>query len=196
MTKKQTGSGESKIVKKALDFASKIHEGVVRKSGQPYITHPIAVKDILKDHGFSDKVLCAALLHDVLEDSDDYAQTEKDLFEIFGDEVFFLVEAVSKDTRMKNKKQRDEKYYRQITLAMQQDPAVIFLKAADLLHNVSTLKYLSKERQDRWINELKDFYMLNFTKNFHVVPAFHRDFFHQLVFKLQEVIDRHENPKK
>ncbi|MDP2691776.1 MAG: HD domain-containing protein [bacterium] len=180
------------LLQKAIQYAEKIHKGTFRKSGEPYISHPLAVMKTLQKHGFSDKVLAAAVLHDVLEDTNDREKTEKELFQEFGDEVFFLVGAVSKDAKIRDKKERAHHYFEQQTTAMKRDPAVIFLKAADLLHNVSTLKYLSRERQDRWIHELKNYYLMNFLKNFHLIPDFQRDLYHELVAKLQKVIDRHE----
>lgn len=191
-TAKKNQKKSASLLQKALDFATDIHAHTKRKSGEPYIIHPIAVKNILEKHGFPEQVLCAALLHDVLEDTDDVPTTEKRLFRLFGDEVYFLVTALSKDGKLADKQVRDEKYFEQISLAMQRDPSIIFLKAADLLHNVSTLKYLKKEKQEAWISELKNFYLRNFLKNFHLIPIPQREFYHQLIRNIQKVIDRFE----
>lgn len=191
-TAKKKQKKHTPLVQKALDFATEIHANTKRKSGEPYIIHPIAVKNILEKHGFPERVLCTALLHDVLEDTDDVPTTERKLFQIFGDEVYFLVTALSKDGKIADKQERDEKYFEQISLAMQKDPSIIFLKAADLLHNVSTLKHLKKEKQEAWISELKNFYLRNFLKNFHIIPIPQREFYHQLIKDIQKVIDLFE----
>ncbi len=180
------------LLKAAELYAAKIHKGVFRKSGEPYITHPIAVMKIMQKKGFSTDVLCAALLHDTIEDSQNPKQTEIEILKSFGDETLFLVQALSKDQTMSDKELRDKKYFEQLEQSIERDPNVLFLKAADLLHNVSTIKYLSKERQERWISELKQFYFFHFLESFHLIPEVHHEFYHELVNKLQLVLEKHE----
>lgn len=183
------------ILEKAFRFAEKVHEGQKRLSGDPYIEHPKSVKKILELHPFSEKVLCAALLHDVIEDSRNPKQTEDELFKEFGNEISFLVDAVTKDKNFATKEERDQYYQEKFSYAIKRDYSVMFLKAADLLDNLMTLQHHAPEKQAVWIKELKSFYLHHFLENFYRIPEEFRDFFHYLLYQLQKVIDDFERNK-
>jgi guanosine-3',5'-bis(diphosphate) 3'-pyrophosphohydrolase len=134
------------LIKKAHDFAVKAHEGQLRISGEPYITHPLAVSIILANLGLDDNTIVASLLHDVVED------TKIDLKDIkanFGEEIALLVDGVTKLSRIEyySKEERQVENYRKMFLAMAKDVRVILIKLADRLHNMRTLKFQSFWKQ-------------------------------------------------
>lgn len=134
------------LIKKAHDFAVKAHEGQLRISGEPYITHPLAVSIILANLGLDDNTIAASLLHDVVED------TKIDLKDIkanFGEEIALLVDGVTKLSRIEyySKEERQVENYRKMFLAMAKDVRVILIKLADRLHNMRTLKFQSFWKQ-------------------------------------------------
>ncbi|MDK2823137.1 MAG: diphosphokinase / guanosine-3,5-bis(diphosphate) 3-diphosphatase [Clostridia bacterium] len=134
------------LIKKAYDFALKAHEGQIRNSGEPYITHPLAVATILANLGLDDTTIAAGLLHDVVED------TKVQLNEIkekFGEEIALLVDGVTKLSRIEyySKEERQVENYRKMFLAMAKDIRVILIKLADRLHNMRTLKHQSFWKQ-------------------------------------------------
>lgn len=192
MAKRQKKAGETTLVEKAFMFARKSHRHEKRLSGDAYINHPVGVKQILEIYPISEKLLCAALLHDVLEHSKKPKKTGDELHLQFGDEIFFLVDAVSKDGELRNKNERDRHYQEKILCAIRRDYLVMFLKAADLLDNVKTLQYLTPANQERWIIELKHFYMKSFLENFSLIPDVYQGFFHYLIAEIQKVIDEYE----
>ena len=129
---------------KAYDFAVKAHENQKRHSGDPYISHPLAVADILLSLKLDTSTIVTGLLHDTLEDT---LTTENDLKDEFGEEVVKLVNGVTKlskiETYTENKFQADN--FRKLILAMSKDIRVIVVKLADRLHNMRTLSYLDKD---------------------------------------------------
>lgn len=134
------------LIKKAYDFAAKAHEGQLRISGEPYITHPFAVSLILANLGLDDTTIAAALLHDVVEDT----KVElKDIRANFNEEIALLVDGVTKLSRIEyySKEERQVENYRKMFLAMAKDVRVILIKLADRLHNMRTLKYQSFWKQ-------------------------------------------------
>ncbi len=135
----------SKIIS-AYEFAAKAHEGQFRSSGQPYIIHPLAVADILLDLGMDTDTICAALLHDVVEDTE---ATSEQLQKRFGRDVAALVEGVTKLTKIPifNKEQQQAENIRKIMLAMSQDIRVIIIKLCDRLHNMRTLEFRPEHKQ-------------------------------------------------
>lgn len=135
----------SKILS-AYRFAEKAHEGQFRSSGQPYIIHPLAVATILLELGMDTDTICAALLHDVVEDTD---TTSEQLSQQFGRDVAMLVEGVTKLTKIPifNKEQQQAENVRKIMLAMSQDIRVIIIKLCDRLHNMRTLCFRPSEKQ-------------------------------------------------
>jgi len=135
----------SKIMS-AYEFAAKAHEGQKRSSGQDYIIHPLAVAYTLLELGMDTDTICAALLHDVVEDTD---ATLNDLKKRFGQDVALLVDGVTKLSKIPTYSREEQlaENVRKILLAMSQDIRVMIIKLADRLHNMRTLKYRPNEKQ-------------------------------------------------
>lgn len=145
------------IIKQAFDLANHAHEGQLRASGRPYITHPAVVCDILIDLGMDVPCLCAALLHDTVEDT--YV-TDEILRKDFGDEVADLVKGVTKlDTiNFASKEEEQAENIRKMFFAMAKDIRILIIKLADRLHNMRSLEYLSEQRQLQFAKETLDIY--------------------------------------
>ncbi|MCX6571847.1 MAG: bifunctional (p)ppGpp synthetase/guanosine-3',5'-bis(diphosphate) 3'-pyrophosphohydrolase [Candidatus Aminicenantes bacterium] len=145
------------VLQKAYVFAGKAHKGQVRRSGEPYLSHPLEVADYLADMKLDKTTLVAALLHDVLEDTD---ATAADIRENFGKAVADLVEGVTKISRVQevSPEVRRAETIRKIILAMTDDIRVIFIKLADRIHNLKTLRHLDEERQRQIARETLDIY--------------------------------------
>ena len=137
---------DTKLIMKAYNLANEKHKDQKRHSGEPYIVHPLNVAYILADVGLDDSTICAALLHDIVEDTD---VTDDDLRKIFGEEIADMVAGVTKLGTMmfSSVEERQVEDYRKMFLAMGKDIRVIIIKLADRLHNMRTLKYLKRERQ-------------------------------------------------
>ncbi len=140
------------LVQKAYVVARDAHEGQTRSSGEPYITHPVEVTQILASMRLDHETLMAALMHDVIEDTD---FSQNDLAAIFGDTVAELVEGVSKLDKLsfKDKKQFQAENYRKMIMAMTQDIRVILIKLADRTHNMRTLGALRPDKRRRIARE-------------------------------------------
>ena len=135
-------------VKLAYEYAAAMHEGQFRKSGEPYITHPISVAVIVSELELDTDSICAALLHDTIEDCKDKTNLDA-LKKKFGNEVAELVDGLTKltDIRFENKEDESIENLRKMFLAMSKDIRVIFIKLADRLHNMRTLNAKSESRQ-------------------------------------------------
>ncbi|MDE5763904.1 MAG: bifunctional (p)ppGpp synthetase/guanosine-3',5'-bis(diphosphate) 3'-pyrophosphohydrolase [Ruminococcus sp.] len=146
----------SKIIS-AYEFAAKAHEGQKRSSGQDYIIHPLAVAYTLLELGMDTDTICAALLHDVVEDT---PATLEDLKKRFGQDVAMLVDGVTKLGKLPTytKEQQQAQNIRKILLAMAQDIRVIIIKLSDRLHNIRTLKYRPSEKQRATARETMHIY--------------------------------------
>ena len=155
--KKNKGKSDLKLIRRAYDFAKEKHGNQLRKSGEPYIIHPVQVAYILADLGLDDSTICAALLHDVVEDTD---ITQEDLTREFSKEIEELVDGVTKLGNLKytSAEEQQVENYRKMFLAMGKDIRVIIIKLADRLHNMRTLKFLSRERQIANAKETMDLY--------------------------------------
>ena len=140
------------LVQKAYVVAREAHEGQTRSSGEPYITHPVEVTQILASMRLDHETLMAALMHDVIEDTD---FSQQDLAEIFGNTVAELVEGVSKLDKLsfKDKKEFQAENYRKMIMAMTQDIRVILIKLADRTHNMRTLGALRPDKRRRIARE-------------------------------------------
>lgn len=137
---------DTKIIMKAYNLANEKHKNQKRGSGEPYIIHPLNVAYILANIGLDDSTICAALLHDIVEDTD---VTNEDLKEMFGNEIAEMVAGVTKLSTLQfaTVEEKQVENYRRMFLAMGKDIRVILIKLADRLHNMRTLKYLKRDRQ-------------------------------------------------
>ena len=144
--KEVSRKADTKLIMKAYNLAAEKHKDQKRGSGEPYIIHPLNVAYILASIGMDDNTLCAALLHDVVEDTD---VTGKDLTDMFGEEISEMVAGVTKLSTIQfaTLEETQVENYRRMFLAMGKDIRVILIKLADRLHNMRTLKYLKRERQ-------------------------------------------------
>ncbi|HDT13360.1 MAG TPA: bifunctional (p)ppGpp synthetase/guanosine-3',5'-bis(diphosphate) 3'-pyrophosphohydrolase [Candidatus Aminicenantes bacterium] len=144
-------------LRKAYVFAGQAHKGQVRRSGEPYLSHPLEVTGYLADMRLDKTTLVAALLHDVLEDTD---MTPAAIREGFGPEVADLVEGVTKISRVQevSPEVRRAETLRKIILAMTDDIRVIFIKLADRVHNLKTLRHLDEPKQRQIARETLDIY--------------------------------------
>jgi guanosine-3',5'-bis(diphosphate) 3'-pyrophosphohydrolase len=145
------------ILKRAYQFSSEAHFSQKRVEGSPYIEHPVAVASILADMKMDIATIAAGLLHDTIEDTN---TTVKDIKDLFGEEVAFLVEALTKLSRIefKTKEEAQAENFRKMLLAMSEDVRVILIKFADRLHNMRTLQHLPENKQQRIASETLEIY--------------------------------------
>ena len=142
---------------KAYEYSKKAHEGQKRRSGEPYITHPVSVAGILAELGMDQESLITALLHDVVEDTE---VSLEDIKKEFGPSIAFLLDGVTKISRMnfRNTYHKQSENIRKMIVAMGRDVRVILIKLADRLHNLQTLQYMPKDRQEAIANETLEVY--------------------------------------
>jgi len=147
--------GRTGLIERAYKVADQAHKGQKRKSGEPYITHPIAVAQIIADLGLSDSVIAAALLHDVVEDTEYPLEQMRDEF---GDEVAMIVDGVTKLDKVKYGDAAQAETVRKMVVAMAKDIRVLLLKLCDRLHNARTWKYVSPESARKKAQETLEIY--------------------------------------
>ncbi len=145
------------LIKRAYVYSAKAHAGHIRQSGEPYLIHPLQVAGILSDMKMDVTTIAVGLLHDTIEDTE---ITREDLLKIFGDEVTFLVEGMTKISRLdfETTVHQQAENLRRMILSMAQDIRVIMVKLADRLHNMRTLEYLSPEKRAKVAQETMDIY--------------------------------------
>jgi GTP pyrophosphokinase len=143
------------LIKRAYKTAERYHQGTLRKSGDAYITHPLAVTTILAELGMNETTLCAALLHDTIEDT---AYTLDELRQDFGEEVALLVDGCTKVEKVRYGESAKSETIRKMIVAMSQDIRVLVIKLADRLHNMRTLHYLRPDKQSRIATETLEIY--------------------------------------
>ena len=174
---------ELKKVKEAYRFSDEMHLGQVRKSGEPYISHPIAVAEICADWKLDAQAIMAALLHDVMEDQD----VKKDeLIERFGAPVATLVDGLSKLEKIEFQSliEAQAENFRKMLLAMASDVRVILIKLADRLHNMRTLEHMTAAKKRRIASETMEVY----------VPIAHRLGLNNIYRELQDLAFSHLYP--
>ena len=157
------------LIKKAYNFAKELHKDQKRKSGEPYIIHPLSVAMILAKMNMDESTIAAALLHDTVEDTN---TTLEDLSKEFSPEIAMLVDGVTKlsafsvpneqnlakGTAFKSRADRQAENLRKIFISMAKDIRVILIKFADRLHNMRTLTFMRKDKQERIANETLTIY--------------------------------------
>ena len=150
-------SADTALIRRAFEFAYQLHQGQFRKSGEPYICHPVAVAGLLRDLGGSAAMIAAGFLHDVVEDTD---VSLEELEQHFGPEVRHLVEGVTKLSKFNfsSKTESQAENFRRMFLAMAQDIRVIVVKLADRLHNMRTLEHLADEKRRRIALETREIF--------------------------------------
>jgi guanosine-3',5'-bis(diphosphate) 3'-pyrophosphohydrolase len=143
------------IIERAYAVAAKAHQGQMRKSGDPYITHPLAVTTILAELGMTPDTLAAALLHDTVEDT---AYSLESMTRDFGDEIAMLVDGVTKLDKVTYGEAAQAETVRKMVVAMARDIRVLVIKLADRLHNARTWRYVSEESAQRKARETLEIY--------------------------------------
>ena len=157
LMKKNSRKTDSKLIRRTYEYAKEKHGTQLRKSGEPYIIHPLQVAYILANIGLDDSTICAALLHDIVEDTE---TTVGELAKEFSQEIAEMVDGVTKLGSLKytSAEEQQVENYRKMFLAMGKDIRVILIKLADRLHNMRTLKYLARDRQIAIATETADLY--------------------------------------
>lgn len=179
------GDDECDQIMKAFTLADKAHEGQFRASGEPYIMHPLAVAEILAHLQIDHITLIAALLHDVVEDTE---YTKEDIENLFGSEVAFLVDGVTKlnQFQYETKEDRQMENYRKMILAMAKDVRVVVIKLGDRLHNMRTLKHMRSDKQKRIAKETLEIF----------APLAHRLGIFNVKWELEDLSFRYLEPDK
>ena len=173
------------LLARAFAYSERAHEGQQRRSGEDFIHHPWGVAKICAGLHLDEQTIAAALLHDVVEDTD--ADIEEVRAE-FGDEIAHLVEGVTKLTRIQfqSREQAEAENYRKMIVAMAEDVRVILIKLADRLHNMRTIEYLGKQKQVQKAKETLEIY----------APLAHRLGIHQLKWELEDLAFQTLHPRK
>ncbi len=176
---------DKELIRRAFDFAELHHRGQSRRSGEEFVNHPWAVAQICAELHLDEQTIAAALLHDVVEDTDvelDELRAE------FGPEIASLVEGVTKLTRttFQSREQSEAENYRKMIVAMAQDVRVILIKLADRLHNLRTIEYLGKQKQVQKAKEALEVY----------APLAHRLGIHTLKWELEDLSFQVLHPRK
>jgi GTP diphosphokinase / guanosine-3',5'-bis(diphosphate) 3'-diphosphatase len=146
------------LIKKAYVYSAKVHQGQIRKSGEPYLVHPLEVAGLLAEMRLDEASIVTGLLHDTIEDT---LATKDDISELFGPEIADLVDGVTKLSQFTAGNTQEEKQaenFRKMVVAMAKDIRVLLVKLADRTHNMRTLQHMSAEKQERIARETLDIY--------------------------------------
>src|SRR6478735_3327961 len=175
---------DTELLRRAYVFSAYEHKGQVRRSGEPYLVHPLEVADILADLRLDVVAITAGLLHDIVEDT---PNTIEKIRELFGEDVAHVVEGVTKlsGLQFSSSEERQAESFRKMLLAMVDDIRVILVKLADRLHNMRTLHHLPEERRTRIAQETRDIY----------APIANRLGMSKLKNELEELSFRHLEPQ-
>ena len=173
------------LVTRAFRYAATAHEGQQRQSGSDFIEHPVGAARICAELRLDEQTIAAALLHDVVEDTDTDIE---DVRAAFGDEIARLVEGVTKLTRIsfQSREQAEAENYRKMIVAMSEDVRVILIKLADRLHNMRTIEYLGKQKQIQKAKETLEVY----------APLAHRLGIHTIKWELEDLSFQTLHPRK
>ena len=187
--KRCSNQEELEMVQKAFDFANEAHKGVRRRSGEPYILHPIAVaKIVVSNIGLGCKSIMAALLHDVVEDTD---YTVEDLANLFGEKVATLVEGLTKIKTVLDNEDKAEiksmqaENFKRILLTLNDDVRVVLIKLADRLHNCRTIEYMPEHKRDKILSETM----------FVFIPLAHRLGLYSVKSEMEDIWLRYKEPE-
>lgn len=193
--KRCSAQNEKDVVKKAFDFANEAHKNVRRRSGEPYILHPIAVaKIVVTEIGLGYKSISAALLHDVVEDTD---YTVEDIRSQFGDRIALLVDGLTKIKNVFDAHNEGQgpidKYsssiqaenFKRILLTLNDDVRVVLIKLADRLHNCRTIEYMPEHKRDKILSETM----------FIFIPLAHRLGFYSIKTEMENIWLRYNDPE-
>src|SRR5512140_1923512 len=146
------------VIKKAYVYSAKVHQGQIRKSGEPYLVHPLEVAGILAEMRLDEASIVTGLLHDTIEDT---LATKEEIAELFGTEISELVDGVTKLSQFSAANTQEEKQaenFRKMVVAMAKDIRVLLVKLADRTHNMRTLHYMRPEKQEQIARETLDIY--------------------------------------
>ena len=192
--KRCANAEEVEVVKRAFEFANEAHRNVRRRSGEPYMLHPIAVAQIVVDNiGLGYKSISAALLHDVVEDTD---YTVQDLRDCFGEKIASLVDGLTKiknvlDTEQKthgtdiSQQSLQAENFKRILLTMNDDVRVVLIKLADRLHNCRTIEHMPEHKRDKILSETM----------FIFIPLAHRLGLYSIKSELENIWLRYKEPE-
>ncbi|MBR3012433.1 MAG: bifunctional (p)ppGpp synthetase/guanosine-3',5'-bis(diphosphate) 3'-pyrophosphohydrolase [Bacteroidales bacterium] len=185
---------EMALVQKAFEFANEAHKNVRRRSGEPYMLHPIAVARIVVEKiGLGCKSICAAILHDVVEDTD---YTIDEIRNLFGDKIASLVDGLTKiKTVLDNQNQKENKYanndtlqaenFKRILLTLNDDVRVVLIKLADRLHNCRTIEFMPEHKRDKVLSETM----------FIFIPLAHRLGLYEVKSEMENIWLRYKEPE-
>src|SRR3954451_20387093 len=148
------------LVKKAYVYSAKVHQGQVRKSGEPYLVHPLEVAGLLAQLKLDEASIVSGLLHDTIEDT---LATPDEVKDLFGEEIFNIVDGVTKLSKFSasntlSQEEKQAENFRKMIIAMAQDIRVILVKLADRTHNMRTLEHMREDKQQRISQETLDIY--------------------------------------
>ena len=187
--KRCTEPHELEIIQKAFDFANEAHKGVRRRSGEPYILHPIAVaKIVVSNIGLGCKSIVAALLHDVVEDTE---YTVEDLANLFGEKVATLVEGLTKIKTVLDNEDKAEiksmqaENFKRILLTLNDDVRVVLIKLADRLHNCRTIEFMPEHKRDKILSETM----------FVFIPLAHRLGLYSVKSEMEDIWLKYKEPE-
>jgi GTP pyrophosphokinase len=177
-------SCELSLLQRAYVFSAKVHEGQERLSGEPYLVHPLEVAGILVDLRMDEVTVAVGLLHDTIEDT---LTTVEELRRLFGDEVAFLVEGLTKISKIEftSARERQAENFRKMLVAMSKDIRILLIKLADRLHNMRTVRFMSEDSARRVAQETLDIY----------APLAHRLGIHWMKQELEDLAFRTLKPE-